>query len=271
MTKVFALTEAGLCLAERLAAILASEPDQQDNAIAVCYRPQPFAQTVQDSFCSGERQIFICATGIVIRTLAPVLVSKYTDPAVLVLDERGQFVVPLLSGHQGGANEWGRMIAEKLEAQLVVTTADTYLKPVYMVGMGCERQCPESELRTLLERCLAQKNLHLSQIGGIASIDIKSDEKGLIDLAQSLAIPYSTWSKEQLVSVESQLSEKSDYLYNLLGVYGVAESAALYSAQQATSAPAELVLTKQKTSNATCSIARSFARTWRTGQQEQNV
>ncbi|PID42400.1 MAG: cobalamin biosynthesis protein CbiG [Gammaproteobacteria bacterium] len=258
MIRIFALTEAGLDLAERLANGFAAEVDQPGDTLAVCYKPQPFVQTVQDSFRSGERQIFICATGIVIRTLAPVLKNKHEDPPVLVLDERGRFVIPLLSGHEGGSNEWGRIVADKLSAQLVLTTAEPYLEPVYMVGMGCERNCPESELRALLEACLARTNLAVSRISGLASIDVKADEKGLIRLAESLKLPYLTWSREQLSTVESQLSHRSEYVFRTVGVYGVAESAALYSAQMATFSPAELVLTKQKTKRATCSIARSF-------------
>ncbi|KZZ07958.1 cobalamin biosynthesis protein CbiG, partial [Oleiphilus sp. HI0078] len=256
MIRIFALTEAGRCLAERLASAIRTDSTALTNEVEVSFKPQPFAQTVQDSFRAGERQILICATGIVMRTLAPVMVNKHEDPPVLVLDERGEFVIPLLSGHEGGANEFGRIISEVLSASLVLTTADPYLKPIYIVGMGCERHCPESELRALLEQCLVEKGLELSQISGIASIDIKADEQGLIDLAASLALPYLTWDKDQLATVESQLSVKSDYIFDTVGVYGVAESAALYSAQKTTSAPAELVLSKQKTKKATCAIAR---------------
>lgn len=250
--RIFALTEPGRCLAENLA--------KQLEGAQVSFKPQPFAEEVHRAFRAGEQLIFICATGIVIRTLAPVLVNKHEDPPVLVMDERGEFVIPLLSGHEGGANEWGRMVAEKIGARLVLTTANSYLKPVYTVGMGCERNCPESELRELLEQCLAQVKLDDSQIEVLTSIDIKADEKGLIELAQSLDKPFLTWGKEALSEVDSQLSERSEYVYQTVGVYGVAESAALYAAQRATSSVAELVLTKQKTKKATCAIARSYLR-----------
>jgi len=250
MTRIIALTDAGLALAERLVA-------QLDNA-QVWFKPSPFAESIQQAFTKGERLIFICATGIVMRALAPVLVSKHDDPPVLVLDEMGRFVVPLLSGHEGGANEWGRGVAQNLGAQLVLTTANTYLKPLYTVGMGCERNCPLPELKTLLTACLDEISLETCQLSALASIDIKFDEVGLIELAQELALPFQTWSKEQLREVEAQLSVKSDYVYETVGVYGVAESAALYAAKALSDSPAELVLTKQKTAKATCAIARAY-------------
>ncbi len=67
--------------------------------------------------------VFIMATGIVVRHIAPLLKSKDMDPAILVLDEKGEFVIPLLSGHLGGANAWARKIANGIGAQPVLTTA----------------------------------------------------------------------------------------------------------------------------------------------------
>jgi cobalt-precorrin 5A hydrolase len=65
----------------------------------------------------------IMATGIVIRQIAPLIKHKTTDPAVVVLDEKGRFVISLLSGHLGGANELAQKIAQLIEGQAVITTA----------------------------------------------------------------------------------------------------------------------------------------------------
>ena len=250
MIKIICLTEVGLQLARRLSNLL---PNSE-----VCFKPHPFTATVQSFFEQGERLIFICATGIVMRTLAPVIKDKHSDPAVLVLDEQGKFVIPLLSGHEGGANEFAANIALLLDNQLVITTANSYLKPIYVVGMGCERHCPEAVLRQLLQECLHKAGLNIDQISAICSIDIKADEVGLIGLAETLSKPYLTFDVLALGEMEERLSTKSDYIFKTVGVYGVAESAALYHAQQITNNSSELLLNKHKNKQATCAIARSY-------------
>ena len=256
---IVALTEAGHQLAKILVEKMhADKIEDAEQTVDIWYKPKPFAEKVQQAFVRGERLIFICATGIVVRILAPVLQGKHSDPAILILDEAGKFVIPLLSGHEGGANDWANQISELINAQLVMTTANPYLKPIYTVGMGCERHCPLEYLSELLHQCLSQVGLTIEQVHSISSIDIKADETHLIELAKKLNKPFITWNKDDLRTVESQLSTHSDYIFKTVGVYGVAESAALYSAQFEAGQAAELVLNKHKNAKATCAIARSY-------------
>ncbi len=248
--RIVALTEVGQRLAENLHGKI---PDSE-----VWFKPKPFSEKIQQAFSKGEALILICATGIAVRTLAPVINNKQDDPPVLVLDEQGLFVIPLLSGHEGGANDWAANIAQLLGAQLVMTTAKPYLKPIYTLDMGCERDCPSAVLNALLQQCLLQADLTIDQISSINSIDIKADEVGLIELAKNYGKSFQVFDKHALKKVESLLSVKSDYIFATVGVYGVAESAALYAAQQLTGEPSELVLNKQKNAHATCAIARSY-------------
>jgi len=67
--------------------------------------------------------VFIMATGIVVRTIAPLLQSKDRDPAVVVLDDAGRFAVSLLSGHIGGANGLAKLCAQLTGSIAVITTA----------------------------------------------------------------------------------------------------------------------------------------------------
>jgi cobalt-precorrin 5A hydrolase len=78
---------------------------------------------VKDIYGSVDALVGVMASGIVIRAVAPLLESKLTDPAVIAVDATGKFVVSLLSGHFGGANDLARAIAGGIGATPVITTA----------------------------------------------------------------------------------------------------------------------------------------------------
>lgn len=109
----FWLTLQGKELAERLQSVFGGVVEPKAN----------FSQTVAQDFSTCDALVFVMATGIVVRTLAPFLQSKATDPAVVVLDQKGSFVISLLSGHLGGANQLTREIASAIGAVPVITTA----------------------------------------------------------------------------------------------------------------------------------------------------
>ena len=75
------------------------------------------------AFGQCQAIVFVGAAGIAVRTIAPYIKSKLTDPAVLSVDERGNFVIPLVAGHIGGANELARHLADALGGMACVTTA----------------------------------------------------------------------------------------------------------------------------------------------------
>jgi cobalt-precorrin 5A hydrolase/precorrin-3B C17-methyltransferase len=76
-----------------------------------------------ERFADSDALVFIGATGIAVRAIAPHVRDKFSDPAVVSLDEAGQFAVPLLSGHVGGANDLAREVATAIGARAVVSTA----------------------------------------------------------------------------------------------------------------------------------------------------
>jgi precorrin-4 C11-methyltransferase len=83
----------------------------------------PLAPQVAELFPRCDQLVFFLAAGSVVRLIAPCLSSKETDPGVLAVDEVGRFVIPLLSGHKGGANAFARTVAGCLGAVPVISTA----------------------------------------------------------------------------------------------------------------------------------------------------
>ncbi|MDO5415570.1 MAG: cobalt-precorrin 5A hydrolase [Lachnospiraceae bacterium] len=84
---------------------------------------EPLSVCVGEWFSKVDAIVFLCAAGIAVRCIAPCLVHKSQDPAVVVMDEAGRFSIPILSGHWGGANELAVELAGMLGAEAVVTTA----------------------------------------------------------------------------------------------------------------------------------------------------
>ncbi len=98
-------------------------------------------------FAQYDQLVFFVSLGAVVRLIAPVLKSKDEDPGVTVVDDAGQFVIPVLSGHVGGANEWSERIAALIGATPVLTTASDVGKtiPVDILGrhLGWRVEAPK--------------------------------------------------------------------------------------------------------------------------------
>ena len=96
---------------------------RQQNSKDIIRIEQKLKDFVPTIFNKYRYIVFIMATGIVVRTIAPLIQSKFQDPAVIVTDEKGTNVISLLSGHMGGANEMSLYISHLIESNPVITTA----------------------------------------------------------------------------------------------------------------------------------------------------
>ena len=100
-----------------------------------------------DCFSSTELMVFVGSCGIAVRKIAPYVHDKRTDPAVICVDELGTFVIPLLSGHIGGANALARRIAESLHATPVITTATDINRKFSVDTWATENGCAISSMK----------------------------------------------------------------------------------------------------------------------------
>lgn len=115
--KIIYFTDKGKALSERLKAGLA------EHDVVIVPKGAPLAIVCGDAFVDNEVLVFVGAAGIAVRTIAPLVRDKLKDPPVIVIDENGSFVIPLLSGHVGGANNLALEVADIIGAQPVITTA----------------------------------------------------------------------------------------------------------------------------------------------------
>ncbi len=261
--------------------------------------------------------VFCLATGAVVRLIAPLLQHKSTDPAVIVVDESGKFVISLCSGHQGGADKLTTLIAQLIGATPVLTgvssslglpaidmlgvpfgwrrgggdwtgvsavvargesvqviqeagstlwqkaygfkdsltpQAQIYITArnvedvdypyvqwhprVLWVGIGCERGTPKETIAQAIKKVFLEYQLAESAIAGIATIDIKADEVGLLELCQERDLPLITFNKEVLSAVS--VPNPSQVVKSEVGTPSVAEAAAMSASCSQT-----LLVTKQ--------------------------
>ena len=107
---IIPISDSSRGLAER---ILASYPEA---------KILPFGSFSKEVFLESSSLVFIGAMGICVRSIAPFAEDKHTDPAVVCIDSTGKYVIPVLSGHIGGANDLSKELANLLGAEAIITT-----------------------------------------------------------------------------------------------------------------------------------------------------
>ena len=253
-------------------------------------------------FAENDALVFIGACGIAVRDIAPHLKGKTVDPAVLVMDDQGRFVIPILSGHIGGANDLARKIARKTGAVPVITTAtdgagkfscdawaqshdcvlssmdlakevsarilvgdvpvsSEYDLPclpqglamggtgdlgifigihvrspysstlrlvprIVTIGIGCRKGVSFDAVRRAVDGVFERNGIDIRSVCKIATIDVKKDEKALLDLARGMDVPLLSFSAQELNGVCGDFSD-SEFVRNTVGTGNVCERAAV--------------------------------------------
>lgn len=252
---------------------------------------------VRDIFKKYNAIVFVGACGIAVRSIAPYVKDKAKDPAVVVVDEKGNFAIPILSGHIGGANDLAEKIAALTSGVAVITTAtdinkkfsvDTFavrnnlhigdtklikeissrilndkkvglytdykLKNVpdcfeesnevgicisdddkkpfrttlnlmpknVVLGIGCRKGCETVEESILA--FLKVNGVSVYSLFAVATVDIKKNEKGIVEFCEKFDIPLLTFSAKTLSAVEGEFTT-SEFVKKTVGVDNVCERA----------------------------------------------
>lgn len=122
-----------------------------------------------------------------------------------------------------------------------------------VLGVGTARNCPGDELARLVQASLAEAGLAAGAIACVTSIDLKADERAILELADSLDRPLRLFDAATLERETPRLATPSDVVFAEVGCHGVAEAAALAAAGP----DGDLVITKRKSRNATVAVARA--------------
>jgi cobalt-precorrin 5A hydrolase len=140
---VLAITKNGVNIGENLKKLFPEwsifAPSKLSNEkTGITWYSEPTSEKIVELFKNNNALICIFSLGAVIRLIAPYLKDKKTDPAVIVIDDKTNFVISVLSGHIGGANELTEEIADKLGALSVITTAADVNKTIAVDLVGRE-------------------------------------------------------------------------------------------------------------------------------------
>lgn len=253
-TGIIVVTKEGIKIAERIRnlneefKLFLPEKIKQPGTDAV-YFSKKLVDQVGGMFSDYDGLIFIMAMGIVVRVIAPYIKSKYTDPAVVAVDDVGRFVVSVLSGHEGGANHLAQRVANILHTDAVITTG-TEAKKDITIGIGCKRGIGSREVKEAICNALKDAGVSLERVRLAGTVDLKADEAGLLSALNELGIPLRVVSRWEIETCAKDYS-KSDFVMDKIGVGGVCEPAALISGRKT-----QLLLRKQKYPGVTVAVAQ---------------
>ena len=178
------------------------------------------------SRCVSCRQwVLVMTTGIAVRYLEGSIKDKRTDPGVVVIDEGCRFAVSLVGGHEGGANVLAYRVANLTGAVPVVTTATEALKPL-VIGLGCRKDVRADDIDTAVRQALLKVSRAQEEIREIATIDLKSEERGILEWCERALVPLRIIPRT-LIQERPWVTNASPWVQENAGVAGVCEPCAL--------------------------------------------
>lgn len=256
------------------------------------------------AFEKSDALVFIGACGIAVRSVVPYVANKTKDPAVIVIDEKGEYIIPILSGHIGGANNLALEISKIIKGIPIISTAtdinnkfsvDSFavknnlyigdmnlakkisarvlengkigfvcgfpikgrvpndlvlkereigivisfnekLKPfketlnliprIISLGIGCRKGISLIAVENLVFKALKENNISIHSLKNICSINIKANEKALIEFSKKYNLEFKTFTPKMLLSLKGEFT-KSKFVKEITGVDNICERAAV--------------------------------------------
>lgn len=218
----------GILVCEQLREAITELHLYAHEALPTPARATSFARIMEltpELFTKYEGLIYVAPSGLVVRSLATSIESKLSDPAVVVVDVGGRAVTSLLSGHEGGANNLAVQVANLIDAEPIISTTTEAIKDL-IVGIGCRKGKPESEIIHTLKGVLASEKLPLSRVRYLATADVKATETGLLNAAATLEIPLRIISSDRIQNCQQPFAH-SPFVQQQVNLPAVAEPAAL--------------------------------------------
>ncbi len=255
---IIILTKEGLQVAERLKMDLPEgdlyvvEGLWQAEWAGLKSTPNVFSgigKLVGDIFHKYDGFVFIMALGLVIRAIAPYIKDKYTDPAVVVVDDVGRFVISALSGHEGGANQLASRVASSLCTEAVITTGTEARKDI-IIGFGCSATSTSEKIRHAIMEGLKLAQIPLERVRLLTTIKERASLPEVHKAALELGIPIRVFPREEIATCIKEYSS-SEFVKEKIGIGGVCEPTALLAGRKT-----RLILRKQHFSGVTVAITQ---------------
>jgi cobalt-precorrin 5A hydrolase len=193
--------------------------------------------------------VYVAPCGAVVRAVAAKVASKFTDPAVLVVDVGGRYVVSLLSGHERGANSLAVSVANAIGGEPVISTTTDAVKNI-IVGVGCRKGVEADRIMDAIKAALQAAGVDIAKVRYIASADVKSKETGLIEAAQKLKVSLRFIAGDEIRNSTREFG-RSEFVEKNVDLPAVAEPCALLAGRRTT-----LILQKTAYDGITVALAK---------------
>ncbi|MDO5851519.1 MAG: cobalt-precorrin 5A hydrolase [Methanobacteriaceae archaeon] len=319
---IISVTEFGLKLSNQIKEKLIKDP----TIIEIKQYHKNVKQVIESEFNKTDCIIGIMATGILVRSIAPFVKSKLTDPAVLSIGDDGKFVISLLSGHFGNANNLTSKISKLINSTEVITTSTdinnkigidslakkyyynitpscnikyinkalinnesvdinlppkysylndlipsyynisndnndfyarvndklVYFKPLTItMGIGARKNISYDKVFNAINSACKILKIPIQRIDQFATVDIKKDEKGILNVINSFNKPLKIVSSEDIKKFNNIQCSKSDFVMKKFGIKGVCEPSCLIASDNINS---ELIFKKTAFNGVTIAV-----------------